>query len=192
MWVSHLSRCDDWRRHRKVKGDTLLPEHHLRRMDFLHAVEGDLRSLSVEARKKHPVVKEAAERGILKLRSVKGGEFGVKVSKFNNTHLPRALREEYASKMTVESVPNRSIFQSQDLLRPFLLACNHTDAGTKLITLTMISIQRLINYDAISPLDIPNVMRVLMIQAEPDQMEVQLKILQTTLLLLTNRSYEVS
>ena len=36
-------------------------------MDFLHSLDGDLRSLSAEARKKHPVVKEACDRAVLKL-----------------------------------------------------------------------------------------------------------------------------
>jgi hypothetical protein len=40
-------------------------------MDFLREVEQDLRALSAEARKRHPVVKEAAERGILKLRAMR-------------------------------------------------------------------------------------------------------------------------
>jgi hypothetical protein len=114
-------------------------------MEFLKAVEADLRSLSGSelARKKHPAVKEAAERGILKLRF---------------------LRSEYASKITVEEVPSRTLFQSQDLISPFLLACNHSDAGSKLVTLSLASVQRLIAFDAVAPSDAPHVMRVLLIQ----------------------------
>jgi len=63
-------------------------------MDFLRLIEDDLRELSIEARKKHPVVKEAAERGIVKLR---------------------ALREQYAAAVGESSgeSPPTSLFQSQ-------------------------------------------------------------------------------
>jgi hypothetical protein len=35
-------------------------------------LEADLKLLAVEARKRHPMIKEAAERGILKLRTSRG------------------------------------------------------------------------------------------------------------------------
>lgn len=43
-------------------------------MELLSEVEESLRGLSVEARKNLPDVKEAAERGTLKLRSLKEGK----------------------------------------------------------------------------------------------------------------------
>ena len=55
-------------------------------MEFLRGVEDDLRTLSGEARKKHAVVKDAAERGVLRLRR---------------------MREEYARSMRVESAPSK-------------------------------------------------------------------------------------
>jgi hypothetical protein len=112
-------------------------------MDFLRSVEEDLRSLSDEARKKYPVVKEAAERGILKLR---------------------AMREQYAAAIKVESAPSTAMFRSEDILRPFLLACNHNDATVKMVTITLQGMQRLAQRDAINGADMPNIMRVLLIQ----------------------------
>lgn len=47
----------------------------------------------------------------------------------------------------------------QDLLRPFLLACNHGDASPHLMAMAMGSIQYLINGDAILPSDAPNILR---------------------------------
>lgn len=47
----------------------------------------------------------------------------------------------------------------QDLLRPFLLACNHSDASPHLIIMAMGSMQYLINRDAILPSDAPNILR---------------------------------
>lgn len=47
----------------------------------------------------------------------------------------------------------------QDLLRPFLLACNHADASPHLMNMAMGSIQYLINRDAILPSDAPNILR---------------------------------
>lgn len=47
----------------------------------------------------------------------------------------------------------------QDLLRPFLLACNHADASPHLMSMAMGSIQYLINRDAILPSDAPNILR---------------------------------
>lgn len=52
-----------------------------------------------------------------------------------------------------------SVFFRQDLLRPFLLACNHADASPHLMIMAMGSIQYLINRDAILPSDAPNILR---------------------------------
>lgn len=49
---------------------------------------------------------------------------------------------------------------AQDLLRPFLLACNHADASPHLMIMAMGSIQYLINRDAILPSDAPNILRL--------------------------------
>lgn len=133
-----------------------------------------MRALSVEARKKHPVVKEAAERGIVKLR---------------------VLREQYAAavrELSGESTPPMSMFRSQDLLRPFLLACNHSDCTPKMIGMALGAVAHLINKDAIAPSDAPNIFRVLAIQAvSSSPPEVQVKVLQTLLLTVTWRGCDL-
>lgn len=150
-----------------------LPPSSVGGMEFLRLVEDDLRALSVEARKKHPVVKEAAERGIVRLR---------------------ALREQYAAAVreSGESPPT-SMLRSQDLLRPFLLACNHSDCSRAMILQALSGVQRLINRNAISPSDAPNILRVLAIQATAANttQDLQVKVLQTLLLTVTWRSCEL-
>lgn len=144
-------------------------------MDFLRSVEDDLRALSVEAKKKHPVIKEAAERGIVKLRT---------------------LREQYAAavRQSGESMPV-SRLRSQEVLRPFLLACNHSDCSKAIILHALGSITHLINKDAISPSDAPNILRVLAIQAVSPSAaapEVHVKVLQTLLLTITWRACDLA
>jgi hypothetical protein len=143
-------------------------------MDVLRLVEDDLRALCQEARKKHPVVKEAAERGILKLR---------------------ALREQYAAAVreAAGESPPVSMFRSQDLLRPFLLACNHQDCTPKMIQMALGAVAHLINRDAIFPSDAPNILRVLAIQAVSPSAtpEVQVRVLQTLLLTVNWRSCDI-
>lgn len=137
-------------------------------MDFLRHIEEDLRSLSYETKKKHPMIKEAAEKAIVHLRTV---------------------REQYAHAVRVEAAPGpgHAIFKSRDLLRPFLLACNHLQVSTKTVLTSLASIQRLITWNALFvPEDVRSIMRVLMIQAEGNTtIDVQLKVLQALLLLLT-------
>ena len=146
-------------------------------MELLGEVEEHLRALSVEARKSRQLsgVKEAAERGTLKLRGLKTEFAG---------HL-RASRK--AEEQGLPKPPPFS-FQSQDLLQPFLLACNYSDVGPKLTLLALGSIQHLINRDALHPADGPNVMRVLAIQAQTSSSEVHLRVLQSSLLLLSSPS----
>lgn len=142
-------------------------------MEFLRLVEDDLRAVSVEARKKHPMVKEAAERGIVKLRG---------------------LREQYAAAVRESGEsPPISMLRSQDLLRPFLLALNHSDCSRTMVLQALAALQRLINRGAISAGDAPNILRVLSIQATASSaaQEVQVKVLQTLLLTVTWRSCEL-
>ena len=61
-------------------------------------------------------VKEAAERGTLKLRNFKEAYAGY-------------LRQRRLAENSDSPMPPPFSFQSQDLLQPFLLACNYSDAG---------------------------------------------------------------
>ena len=115
-------------------------------MEFLRAVEDDLRALSVEARKKHPVVKEAAERGIVRLR---------------------ALREQYAAAVreSGESPPPRAAVPGA--APPVLAGVQPRGRGKAMTLHALGAIAHLMNRDAISPADAPNILRVLAIQAVP-------------------------
>jgi hypothetical protein len=112
----------------------------------IQQVEADLRTLSVDSRRKHPMVKESAERGILKLRAIAkacGGE-GTGV-----------------------------MLQSEDVVRPFVLACNHADATHKMIAQALSAIQKLVSFDGVIITEVPNIMRVMKIQSESAHLEVR-------------------
>ncbi len=150
-------------------------------MELLGEVEEHLRALSVEARKNRQLsgVREAAERGTLKLRGLKTDFAGYlrKIRKAEEQGLPK---------------PPPFSFQNQDLLQPFLLACNYSDVGARLTLLALGSIQHLINRDALHPADGPNVMRVLAIQANSGSSDVHLRVLQSSLLLLSSKSCDMT
>ncbi|KAL4144987.1 hypothetical protein PRNP1_012661 [Phytophthora ramorum] len=137
-------------------------------MDFLRQLAADLHALRTEAKRKYPVVKEAVDRAL--------------------ETLP-ALQQQYAALLRVEGRapgPGHSLFQSESVLRPFLLACNHTNASHKILVLALASIQRLVSWDAIEPASVGSILRVLQIQAEKNaHADVQIKLLQTLLQLMT-------
>lgn len=96
-------------------------------------LESDLRALSAEA-KGFAAVKDAAERGILRVREA---------------------QEAFAAGEKV---------RAPEFIRPFLLACNHVDAGKRLVSVAIAAIQRLIMMDVVDRSEPPNIMRVLMLQ----------------------------
>jgi hypothetical protein len=136
-------------------------------MDFLRLLSDDLHALRHEAKKKYPVVREAVDKAL--------------------ETLPE-LQKRYAALLRVEAAPGpgHPMFKSESVLRPFLLACNHTNASHKVIILALASIQRLVSWDAIEPTSVGSILRVLQIQAEKNpHVDVQVKLLQTLLQLVT-------
>ncbi|CAI5738921.1 unnamed protein product [Hyaloperonospora brassicae] len=137
-------------------------------MDFLRQVAVDLHALRTEAKRKYPVVKEAVDRAL--------------------ETLP-LLQQQYAALVRAEKHapgPGHRFFQSESVLRPFLLTCNHTNASHKILVLALSSIQRLVSWDAIGPASVGSILRVLQIQAEKTAyIDVQVKLLQTVLQLMT-------
>jgi hypothetical protein len=134
-------------------------------MNFVKQVEEQLRDLGTESRRKHPGVKEAAERAILSLRTLQN-KYVVAVRKATRT---RASSENVqidgdGNKVKV-SHPTTALFQSQDVLRPFLLAANYPSAGNKVLNLCLDGIQALLAGDAICKNDGVNVVRIMSIQA---------------------------
>ncbi|XP_038879345.1 protein MON2 homolog isoform X2 [Benincasa hispida] len=121
-------------------------------MAFMAVLESDLRALSVEARRRHPAVKDGAEHAILKLRSM--------------------------------SSPS-DIAENEDILRIFLLAC---EAKTiKLSVIGLSSLQKLISHDAVSPSALKEILFTLKDHAEVSDETVQLKTLQTILIIFQSR-----
>ncbi|KAI8070702.1 hypothetical protein BC940DRAFT_295365 [Gongronella butleri] len=119
-------------------------------------LQTELLTLSSEARRKHPDIKEAAERLSVILRSFK--------------------------ERPGHSVSNE-LAKSEDALRPFVLACETRQI--KLVTIAIGCIQKLISYHAIPETSVRSVLRTLT-DISVHGVDIQLKILQTVLPLLTN------
>ncbi|CAO3630367.1 unnamed protein product [Mucor hiemalis] len=119
-------------------------------------LQTELLTLSSEARRKHPEIKEAAERLSVILRSFKE-------------------RPGY-------SIANE-LAKTEDALRPFVLACETKQI--KLVTIAIGCIQKLISFHAIPETSIRTILRTLT-DVSIHGVEIQLKILQTVLPLLNN------
>jgi hypothetical protein len=128
------------------------------------------RNLCVEARRKHPELQTSAERALVKLRAIATGQSA-------STPAPGQ-----PPKPAVEAL------QSESVLRPFLLACATKSA--KLTTLALSSLQKLVSLTPLSARFLATIMGTLRIQAESEDQNVQLKILQTLLLTISPSSVE--
>ncbi|KAF9581340.1 hypothetical protein BGW38_001685 [Lunasporangiospora selenospora] len=128
-------------------------------MSIAAYLQTELVTLSNEARRKHPEIKEAAERVIALLRHPGQGP---------GSNLSSILS------------------QNQDVLKPFLLACD--TKNVKLVTISMGCLRELISHHAMPESAIEVVLKTLN-DIMSQGVEIQLKILQTILPLLTN--YEV-
>jgi hypothetical protein len=83
----------------------------------------------------------------------------------------RTLQNAYVSAVRKASAsgekhPNTSLFQSSDLLHPFLLAANYPNASPKLLDTSFKAMEILMEANAICPGDGMNLVRVWMIQAQ--------------------------
>lgn len=111
---------------------------------ILKFVEGELLTLSAEARRALPAVKEAAERSAFDCRAnLRGGGSG----------------DPFAS-LPIEQV---DAIKSQ-WLQPFVFACNHVDAPRKIIVVALSAIQRMITSDAVAGADMASIARILELQ----------------------------
>ena len=135
-------------------------------MNFVKQVEEQLRDLGTESRRKHPGVKEAAERAILSLRTLQNKYVvAVRAASRASSSPLNANANANANADVANKHPTTAIFQSQDVLRPFLLAANYPDVGYKLLNLSLDGMQALLTGDAVCKNDGINVVRVLSIQA---------------------------
>ncbi len=92
-------------------------------MSLIRVLQSELRSLSEEARKKHPHIKDAADRGIRQLRTIQ------EEVDDNNVNQSKAVRA------------------NEEILKPFLLACD--SKVTKLIVIALSSLQQMLLYAAV-------------------------------------------
>ena len=112
---------------------------------FLRLVEAELQTVSQEARRSIPAVKEAAERVLADTRKSTQALSSGAVSLDLARHGPLLAQ----------------------LLQPFLLACNHVDAPKRLLTSALAGIQRFVTSDLVPPAEYANIVRVLEIQVRP-------------------------
>ncbi|KAG0214456.1 hypothetical protein BGX33_002091 [Mortierella sp. NVP41] len=124
-------------------------------MSIAAYLQTELVALSNEARRKYPEIKEAAERVIALLRHPGQGP----------SNLAAVLS------------------QNQDVLKPFLLACD--TKNVKLVTISTGCLRELISHKAMPESSIEVVLKTLN-DIMSHGVEIQLKILQTILPLLTN------
>ena len=127
---------------------------------MLHLIEQDLRALSeVRDARKFPEVKEAAERALLRLRSI---------AKATSPSAPAAEQAQ-------------QVAASEEILVPFMLALASKSEGLPLAALG--SVQRMISHNAVAPQRLPTITSQLIARAQlPSADEPSLlKVLQTVL-----------
>ncbi|KAJ2778069.1 Endocytosis and vacuole integrity protein, partial [Coemansia interrupta] len=131
-------------------------------------LQTELQALSAEARRKHPEVKEAAERVLVVLRGIPSSSSAADVS--------------------------QSLRQSDEIVRPFALACQSAAAGGsggRMCSIAMQGLQQLVAARAVSGRSIAEVLRTLQL-ASAMGVEVQVKVLQMVLPLVTQYAEHVA
>nr|XP_015208768.1 PREDICTED: protein MON2 homolog isoform X3 [Lepisosteus oculatus] len=99
---------------------------------LLENMQTDLRSLSMECRKKFPPVKEAAESGIVKIKTIAS----------RNTDILAALKDN-----------------SSEVVQPFLMGCGTKEP--KITQLCLAAIQRLMSHEVVSEAAAGNIINML-------------------------------
>eukprot|EP01035_Chromulina_nebulosa_P021215 gene21215-27480_t len=115
-------------------------------MEHLRQIEDDLRNLGIEAKKKYPEIKDATDRALSSLRTVR------------EVYIADVMRKDDNSQKS-QKFPT-----SSDLTSPYILACNYADGSSKLISMSLNGLQLLLNYEVIPANDVKNIIRVLCIQ----------------------------
>lgn len=143
-------------------------------MNFVAQVEEHLRDLGAEARKKHPgklnVIRSSNYRQSSHFQTKRDRSQGVKEASERAILQLRTLQNAYVTAVRKASQtggehPTTALFQSQDLLRPFLLAANYPNASPKLLDISLKGMSLLIKGKAICPGDGIHMVRVWTIQA---------------------------
>ena len=122
-------------------------------MNFVKDLEECLRDLASASRSRHPGVKEASERAVLKLRALQAGYVAQVRQCAKATSASASASASTTSDDTTQQQqhPTTAIFRSSDLLHPFLLAANYPNADFKLLEISFRAMRLLMEADAIVP-----------------------------------------
>ena len=115
----------------------------------------------MDARRHHPAVQEAADRAIMRLRSLSKVDQGI------------------------------SIELLRPFLLALSISSNNRRSSPKLISLSLSGLQRLLAAQIVDVSQLVNVTRVLLIQADTNKEEIKIKILQTLPLVMTSKAFDV-
>ena len=152
---------------------------------FLAALQSDLRMLAVESQRKHPVVKDAAERAIFRLRSLTedGGALAAAAAA-NKVGGGGADKQFDEAQVQEQWEAILAVTRSDEILRPFLLAAEAK--STKIMVIAMTMVQTLLSNNGLSAGALSMVVKTLSTHVGDDVDEgVQLKVLGVLLTLLT-------
>eukprot|EP00698_Gefionella_okellyi_P007295 TRINITY_DN1772_c0_g1_i1.p1 TRINITY_DN1772_c0_g1~~TRINITY_DN1772_c0_g1_i1.p1 ORF type:complete len:1448 (+),score=361.17 TRINITY_DN1772_c0_g1_i1:50-4393(+) len=126
---------------------------------FVAVLQTDLRALSAEAKRRHPEVRDAADKAILKLKAIEDkGETDV-------------------------SMVSEAVAKTDDVLHPFMLAVD--SKNSKMVLLAVNCLQLLLSRNAVSSTSIKAVVSAFALQVDGADEVLQLKILQAVLALVT-------
>ncbi|KAB1202761.1 hypothetical protein CJ030_MR8G022169 [Morella rubra] len=161
-------------------------------MAFMAVLESDLRALSAEARRRYPAVKEGAEHAILKMQCSGSHEKKSACSLVFILLLVRGLNlsciSSFNANFQLRSLSSASeIAHNEDILRIFLMACEVRTVKLSVIGLSCI--QNLISHDAVAPSALKEILSTLKDHAEMADESVQLKTLQTILIIFQSHLY---
>nr|XP_045221480.1 protein MON2 homolog isoform X1 [Macaca fascicularis] len=166
---------------------------------LLENMQSDLRALSLECKKKFPPVKEAAESGIIKVKTIAarnteilaGGIFrSFSLASFfstQSTPFSSLVPFVLASVMNMEKSGNAMPAlkeNSSEVVQPFLMGCGTKEP--KITQLCLAAIQRLMSHEVVSETAAGNIINMLW-QLMENSLE-ELKLLQTVLVLLTTNT----
>ena len=141
-------------------------------MNFVATLEEYLRDLAYMARSSStkptslPSVKEASERAIQKLRQLQANYItAVRLASSTSTTASSSSTTTTTQPQQQQQYPTTSLFQSSDLLHPFLLVLNYPNAEYSILEKSFRAIRLLMEHNVIVPTDAIHILRVYQIQA---------------------------
>ncbi|GAB5573993.1 protein MON2 homolog isoform X2 [Prionailurus iriomotensis] len=152
---------------------------------LLENMQSDLRALSLECKKKFPPVKEAAESGIIKVKTIAARNTEILAADKNYNYAVKLFR----ARKPLGYGDLLDLFQSlkensSEVVQPFLMGCGTKEP--KITQLCLAAIQRLMSHEVVSETAAGNIINMLW-QLMENSLE-ELKLLQTVLVLLTTNT----